>query len=130
MGRDLRIIAETPHNVALIRAGAVDATVAVEFYDTHGRIVPVNNASSVTITVSSTAKSLHYFITGGIPKGAVGGRAKVLTESVCVNTGGTDDGEPGVNNTGIVSAATAPTTSSPRSYGVGSAFDFGHYRPS
>lgn len=128
MGIDIRLIPEKPHNVALIRGGAVDATVAVEFYDTHGRIVPVNNASSVTITVSSTAKSLNAFITGGIPKGAVGGRANVLTESVYVNTGGTDNGEPG-NGNGLVSAATAPTKSSPRSYGAGSAFDFGHYRP-
>lgn len=130
MGRDVRIIPENPHNVALIRAGATDATVTVEFWDVHGRTVPVNGASSVTITVSSTAKSLHHFITGGIPAGGVGGRARVLTESICVNTGGTDMGEAGAAGNGIVSAATAPTSSSPKTYGAGSSFEFGGYRPS
>lgn len=129
MGRDVRIIPENPHNVALIRGGASDATVQVEFWDVHGRTVAINSASSATLTISSTAKSLHYFITGGIPAGAVGGRILVLTNSICVNTGGTDNGSVGDGGNGLMSSAVAPTSSSPRRYVAGDSFEFGGYRP-
>lgn len=113
---------EMVQNVALIRGGASDATVQVEFYDGYGRTLPINGASSQTLTISSTAKSLPCFVSGGIPTGAVMGRCLVLTNSVCVNTGGTDDGS-GTN--GFDDAGKAPTANSPRRYVAGDSFEFG-----
>ena len=124
MSKNFKVYYESPYNVALIRGGATDATVRVEFYDLYGRVLPFNGASSATLTISSTAKSLHNFVTGGIPRGAVGGRMLVLTESICVNTGGSNDGN-GTN--GFDDGAMAPTADSPRRYGAGDAFEFGAF---
>lgn len=116
-----------PQNLALIRGGASDATVQVEFWDSEGKTVVVDSASSKQLTISSTAKSLDKFlvdasVTGGVPDSAIGGRMLVLTNSICVNTGGSDDGT-GTN--GLASAAAAPTANSPRRYIAGDAFEFG-----
>lgn len=120
--RNDEVITELPYNVALIRGGASDATVQVEFWDVDGKTLATNSASSQTITVSSTAKGLNSFLTGGIPTGTVGGLALVLTNSICVNTGGSNDGT-GTN--GLASAAVAPTANSPRRYVAGDSFMFG-----
>lgn len=118
---------EVPQNVAMIRGGASDATIQVEFWDMYGKTVAVDGGASKQLTISSTAKSLDKFlidasVTGGVPDGAVGGRILVLTNSICVNTGGSDDGT-GTN--GLAAAAVAPTANSPRRYVAGDAFEFG-----
>lgn len=120
--RNDETVLETPYNVALIRGGASDATIQVEFWNADGRTLETNSASSQAITISSTAKSLSSFATGGIPAGAVGGRILVLTNSICVNTAGSNDGT-GTN--GLSSAAVAPTANSPRRYVAGDSFEFG-----
>lgn len=116
-----------PHNVAMIRGGSSDATVQVEFWNAEGKTVAVDGGSSKQLTISSTAKSLEKFlvdasVTGGVPDAAIGGRILVLTNSICVNTGGSDDGT-GTN--GLDAAALAPTANSPRRYVAGDAFEFG-----
>ncbi len=127
--------AEAPANVALIRSGASDATVRVEFLDVKGKtLLNSDNSAFKELTISSTAKSLAKFVVDsplnttttipGLPNGTVGGRLLVTAGSaggIAVNTGGTDDGT-GVN--GLVTNK-APTASGPLLLAPGDLLEFG-----
>jgi hypothetical protein len=128
--------------IALIRTGGADATVIVELWDHTGSTVPITVAASpngsVSLTISSTAKSISSFLTAAgatVPSGGpgsgvglmapVGGRILVTAasaSSVAINTGGSVDGT-GSNGIGSV----GPSANGPTILNPGDVLTFGRF---
>lgn len=130
--------------LAMIRTGSSDATVTVEFWDGNGNEAPSVDSSGIehdyiTLTVSSTAKSLAQFIaaagyntaTNGVPKAAVGCSVICTASSlssVAYNYSGTADGSVGAGNGIQGTSGRAPSATSPNVLAIGSSLVMGMAR--
>lgn len=124
---------EQPYQLCLIRVGGSDATVIVELWDAAYKTLNISSgsaASSRTLTIGSTAKTLSGFLgdyTGKLPADAVGGCLRVTAGSIAINLAGVAGGSFGGTITSTIATDLAPTSAGPQILETADMLYFGSY---